>query len=131
MTRRSRAALLPLAAALLAACGGSGGDPGDAAARADTPAARKVWTPDQARALRQAREQGEAPGPAPVVVVPRPGPSEDQDSAQWAAEEKAKYEQRVRAMGPYAGCMAQARQVTGETRARLEAACANLPTAPR
>jgi len=129
--RGSRAALLPLAAAVLAACGGSGGDHGEVAARADTPVARKVWTPDQARALRQARERGEEPRPAPVVVVPRPGPVEGEDSAQWAAEEKAKYDQRVRAMQPYADCIAQARQVTGEMRARLEAACRNLPTAPK
>jgi ABC-type glycerol-3-phosphate transport system substrate-binding protein len=122
--------LLPLAAAVLAACGGSGGGRAETAAAADTPAARRVWTPDQARALRQARERDEEVAPAAVVVVPVPGPSEGEDSARWAAEEKVKYDQRVRSMGSYAECMAQARQVTGDTRARLEAACGNLPTAP-
>ena len=127
MTKRRIAALLPLAAALLAACGGSGGDRA-AAAPADTPVARRVWTPDQARALRQAREQGEA---APAAVIPVPGPGEGEDSARWAAEEKAKYDERVRSMQPYAECMAQARAVRAEMRPTLEAACKRLPSAPR
>lgn len=127
MTKGRGAALLPLAAAVLAACGGSGG--GDrAAAAADTPATHRVWTPDQARALRQARERGEA---APQAV-PVPGPSEGQDSAQWAAEENAKYAERVRSMQPYTSCMAQARAATdAELRTRIEEGCRRLPTAPR
>ena len=119
------AILLPLAA-LLAACGGGGGDRA-AAAAADTPVSRRVWTPDQARALRQAREKGET---APAVVIPAPGPSEEEDSAQWAAAEKVKYDERVRSMQPYTECMAQARAVRAEVRPTLEAACRNLPSAP-
>jgi hypothetical protein len=130
MTKARIAGVLPFATAVLAACGGSGGDRAAAAGGADTAVARRVWTPDQARALRQARERGEA-APQAAVPVPIPGPSEGEDSARWAAEEKVKYDQRVRSMQPYAECMAQARQVTGEMRARLEAACRNLPTAPR
>jgi len=126
MTVRRLARVLPFAAAALAACGG-GGDLRPAAARADT-AARRVWTPEQARALRQARAAGDtAPAPA---AVPRPGPAEDQDSAQWAAEEKAKYDQRVRSMGAYADCMAKARNVDPALRPQLEAACHRLPSAP-
>src|SRR5688572_26347108 len=85
------AALLPLVA-VLAACGGSGGDRA-AAAGADSAEAPRVWTPDQARALRQARERGEDPPlrPAPVVVL-----KEGEDSAQWVAEENKKYADRVR-----------------------------------
>jgi hypothetical protein len=126
VTRTSASVLLPLAAALLAACGGSGGDRA-AETAADSAVAQRVWTPDQARALRQARAQGE---PTPAVVVPAPGPSEAEDSARWAAEEKTKFDERVRSMSPYTDCMAQARQVGGGTRATLEAACRNLPTAP-
>jgi len=121
---RTLAALLPLAA-VLAACGGSG-DGRSAAANPDS-AAPRVWTPDQARALRQARARGDSAAPA---AVPVPGPAEGEDSAAWAAEEKAKYDQRVRAMQPYASCMAQAREVRAEMRARLEAACGRLPSAP-
>jgi ClpP class serine protease len=127
MTTRRIVALLPLCAALAAACGG-GGDGGGRAAAVDTGATRKVWTPDQARALRQAREQGET-RPAPIVRVP--GPAEGEDSAQWAAEEKTKYDERVRAMQPYTDCMAQARAVRAEVRPTLEAACKRLPSAPR
>ena len=129
MTIRRIAALLPFAAAL-AACRGSG----DARTAASPDSAAKVWTPDQARALREARARGDTV-PAAVTesaatVVPRPGPAEGEDSARWAAEEKAKYDQRVRSMQPYASCMAQARQVQGEMRAQLEEACGRLPTAP-
>ena len=127
MTRGSGRVLLPLAAAVLAACGGSG-DAGRADASADTPVSRRVWTPDQARALRQARERGEV---APAVVIPAPGPSEGEDSAQWAAEEKVKYDQRVASMQSYTDCMAQARAVRAEMRPTLEAACLRLPTEPR
>ena len=121
-----RALLLPFAAALLAACGG-GEDSHRAAAAPDSAAAQRVWTPDQARALRQAREQGQ---PAAVVAAPRPGPSEEEDSAQWAAAEKVNFDKRVASMQPYADCMAQARAVRVEQRAPLEAACRRLPSAP-
>lgn len=121
---RRIAALLPLCAALAAACGGSGGA---RAAAADTVAARKVWTPDQARALRQAREQGEV-RPAPIVRVP--GPAEGEDSARWAAEEKVKYDSRVQSMESYADCMAKARMDQSPLRPTLEAACRRLPSAP-
>jgi hypothetical protein len=73
---------------------------------------------------------GEA-APAAVIPVPGPGPGEGEDSAQWAAEEKAKYDERVRSMQPYAECMAQARAVRAEMRPTLEAACKRLPSAPR
>jgi hypothetical protein len=125
VTRRSAAALLPLAAALLAACGGSGGD---RAAAADTAAVQKVWTPDQARALREARERGEV---RPATVVPVQGLTDAEDSARWMAEEKVKYEERVRSMDTYAHCMTQARAAEGEMRARIEEGCRRLPTAPR
>jgi len=127
MTKARSAGLLPLAAAVLAACGGSGGERA-AAGTGDSAVSRRVWTPDQARALRQARERGEA---APAAVVPLPGPAEEEDSAQWAAEEKVKYDERVQAMQPYTECMAQARAVRAEVRPTLEAACRRLPTAPR
>jgi|SRR5215218_6789730 len=126
MTWGRTAALLPLAAAVLAACGGSGGD--RTAAAGDSVATHRVWTPDQARALRQARERGE---PAAPGAVPRPGPSAEEDSARWAAEEKTKYDQRVASMQPYASCMAQARAAEGELRQRMEEGCRRLPTAPR
>jgi hypothetical protein len=126
MTKGRAAALLPLAAHL-AACGGSGGDRATAAA-ADTPAARRVWTPDQARALRQARERGEA---APQGAVPATTLTEAEDSARWAAEENVKYAERVRSMQPYTSCMAQARAAEGELRQRIEEGCRRLPTAPR
>ncbi|MFL5385774.1 MAG: hypothetical protein ACJ8GN_24935 [Longimicrobiaceae bacterium] len=125
MTRRGSAALLPLAAALLAACGGSGGG---RAAAADTAAVQKVWTPDQARALREARERGE---PGPATVVPVQGLADAEDSARWMAEEKVKYDERVRSMDSYVNCMAQARAADGELRARIEEGCRRLPTAPR
>ena len=127
MTRERSAALLPLAAALLAACGGSGGERA-AGAAADTPATRRVWTPEQARALRQAREKGEA---ASTGAVPVSGLTDAEDSARWAAEENAKYAERVRSMQPYASCMARARAAEGELRARIEEGCRRLPTAPR
>jgi outer membrane biogenesis lipoprotein LolB len=120
------ATLLPLAAALLAACGGSGGD---RAAAADTPAVHKVWTPEQARALRQARDS--AYNAPPQAAVPVPGPAEGEDSVQWLAAEKAKYDERVRSMEPFAECMAQARDVRAEIRPTLEAACRRLPSAPK
>jgi hypothetical protein len=120
--------LLPLAAALLVACGGSG-DGRAAAAKVDSAAARKAWTPEQARALRQARAREDS-APRAAAVVPVPGPAEGEDSARWAAEEKAKYDQRVRSMGPYAGCMAQARTLDPGLRPSAEAACARLPSAP-
>jgi ClpP class serine protease len=126
MPTRRIVALLPLCAALAAACGG-GGDAGHTAA-ADTAATRKVWTPDQARALRQAREQGEV-RPAPIVHVP--GPAEGEDSARWAAEEKTKYDTRVQSMESYADCMAKARRDVSPLRPTLEAACKRLPSAPR
>lgn len=128
MPKRSISILLPLAAVLLAACGGSGGDRADAAAAADTPAVRKVWTPEQARALRQARDSAYD---APPAAVPVPGPAEGEDSAQWAAAEKVKYDERVRSMEPFAECMAQARDVRPEMRPTLEAACRRLPSAPK
>jgi hypothetical protein len=87
-----------------------------------------VWTPDQARALRQARERGEA---APAAVVPVPGPTEEEDSVRWAAEEKTKYDQRVQAMGAYADCMEKARRDHTPLQPTLEAACRRLPSAPR
>jgi len=127
MTTRRIAVLLPLCAALAAACGGNGRT---AAAAADTPAARRVWTPDQARALRQARERGEA-APAPAAVVPAPGPTEEEDSVRWAAEEKTKYDQRVQSMGAYADCMEKARRDHTPLQPTLEAACKRLPSAPR
>jgi len=122
MTTRRIAALLPLCAALAAACGRGGGGDGDGgrAAAADSAATPKVYTPDQARALRQAREQGEL-RPAPVVRLP--GPAEGEDSAQWLAEEKAKYDTRVRSMESYADCMAKARMDNTPLRPTLEAAC--------
>jgi len=125
VTKRRRAILLPLAAALLAACGGSGGE---RAAAADSAAAQKVWTPDQARALREARARGEV---RPATVVPVQGLTAAEDSARWMAEEKVKYDERVRSMDTYAHCMAQARTADGELRARIEEGCRRLPTAPR
>jgi hypothetical protein len=128
MRARHFAALLPLCAALAAACGGSGDGRAAAAGGVDTPAARRVWTPDQARALRQARERGAA---APATVVSAPGPAEGEDSARWAAEEKTKYDQRVRSMGAYTDCMEKARRDHTPLQPTLEAACRRLPTAPR
>jgi hypothetical protein len=126
MRQRATAALLSLAAMMLAACGGSGGDR-SAGAAADSAAAPRVWTPDQARALRQARERGETIPLRPAPVV---GPLAGEDSAQWAAEENARYDERVKSMQPYASCMAQARAAEGELRTRIEEGCRRLPTAP-
>jgi hypothetical protein len=129
--KRSAAAVL-LALSALAACGGGGGEQ-VAANRPDSTTSHQVWTPDQARALRQARERGDS-APAAVTTAPvvaAPGPAADQDSAQWAAEEKVKYDQRVASMGSYTSCMAQARAVgSSPARPQLEAACSHLPGAP-
>ncbi|MFL5386901.1 MAG: hypothetical protein ACJ8GN_30780 [Longimicrobiaceae bacterium] len=128
MTTRRIAALLPLCAALAAACGGGGGGDAGRAAAADTGVTHRVWTPEQARALRQARERGET---APAAAVPVPGPAEGEDSAQWAAEEKVKYDTRVQSMESYADCMAKARRDDSPLRPTLEAACRRLPSAPK
>jgi hypothetical protein len=133
---RIRRTLLMLSSVLLAACRGADGEHGaEAAAPADTSwASRRVWTPGQQRAQNAADSAGTeavaepAPGPA---TVPQPGPAADQDSAQWAADEARKFRQRTASMESYASCMGKARDLPPPVRARIEAACKRLPSAPR
>ncbi|HYH82936.1 MAG TPA: hypothetical protein VEX86_24290 [Longimicrobium sp.] len=132
---RSRRITLVLSAALLAACGGDAEKGGRAAAPPDTTwANRRVWTPGQQRTQNAIDSAAADAVPATVAgpnVVPQPGPAADQDSAQWAADEARKFQQRTASMESYASCMGKARDVPQPTRARIEAACARLPTAPR
>jgi len=125
---RSRRITLVLAAFVLSACrGGDGEKRGEANAPPDTTwANRRVWTPGQQRAANAADSAGIVVSPAPAAeptVVPQPGPAADQDSAQWAADEARKYQQRTASMESYASCMAQTRDVPQPSRARIEAAC--------
>jgi hypothetical protein len=122
----ARASLPPLAAALVAACGGGADQPATVAA--DTPAVRRVWTPEEARALRQERARADS---IPPSAIPVPGPAAGEDSVAWAAEEKEKYDQRVQAMGSYADCMAKARTLDPAVRPQVEAGCRRLPSAPK
>src|SRR3954469_6118627 len=127
MQQLRRTAVLALSASLVGGCGSKHGEQ-VATTRPDSVASQKVWTPDQARAAREARERGE---PTAAQVVAAPGPAVDEDSARWAAEEKVKYDQRVHSMSSYAACMAQAHAAgTEHVRPQLEAACARLRTAP-
>jgi hypothetical protein len=133
---RIRRTMLVLSAALLAACGrGDADDGGQAAAPPDTSwANRRVWTPGQQRAQNAADSAGAevVTEPAPgAATVPQPGPAADQDSAQWAADEARKFRQRTASMESYASCMGKARDLPPPVRARIEAACKRLPSAPR
>jgi|GEM_PF-3077729 len=133
---RTRRITLALAAALLAGCGrGDANDDGAAAAPPDTSwANRRVWTPGQQRAANAADSAGAVASPEPAAepnVVPQPGPAADQDSAQWAADEARKFRQRTASMESYASCMGKARDLPQPARARIEAACKRLPSAPR
>lgn len=131
---RIRRITLVLSAALVAACGkGDADGDGAAAAPPDTSwAHRRVWTPGQQRAQNAADSAGivAAPQPAAPEAVPQPGPAADQDSAQWAADEARKFQQRTASMESYASCMGKARDLPRPARAQIEAACRRLPTAP-
>jgi hypothetical protein len=117
-----------LAAALLCACGGDARN-GSAAAPPDTSwQNRRVWTPEQARAMRASADSL----PPPAAAVPQPGPAEGEDSAQWMAEEARKFEERRASMQPFDDCMAGARRESNPSlRKQMEGACRNLPSAPR
>jgi hypothetical protein len=126
MIRLSAVALV--SGLLLAACSGEDRTAASAA-KADSSAQPRVWTPEQARALRNAAQH---PDPAGAMQPPAaPAPAAEEDSATWARSESQNYEQRKRSMGSYASCIAQARGLEPTTRASIETACRRLPDAPR
>jgi hypothetical protein len=134
MTRTPLRVALPAALLLAAACSVGDAPPrGDASAStltADSVSASALArTPSEARALRDSAQRVET---ATAGASPAAGPSAEQDSAQWAAEEAAKFAVRKRNMGSYASCMAQTRGLPpGASRDAVVGACNRLPDAPR
>jgi hypothetical protein len=87
-----------------------------------------------------AAERPAATAPAEVEGEPRPLTPEEIDSllaAERAGEEaanrdaEAEYARRRAAMGGYAECMEQAKDLPAHARPHIEAACGRLPDAPR
>lgn len=128
MTRRWTwgAALL-----LAAACGG-----GDAAG---APAAEGAPDTQPAAAAPAPAERGtpapatDAPTGATLSQLPtaEPVPTAADSAAAAREDVSPEWKQRERTMASYAQCMEQTRGADPAVRARLEAACARLPGAPR
>jgi hypothetical protein len=115
-------------AASLAACG----DEGRTADAAATDAAASAADP----------AGGSAPSAAPVEPPPRPRrgrnasapppvPTAADSAAAVKEDVSPEWKMNQRSMAPYADCMAQANSAPEPARARLAAACANLPDAPK
>jgi hypothetical protein len=105
--------------AWLAACGGEGGEAADGPAEA--PALAEA-PPSPPAAGRAAPTTERAAAPVPTAA----------DSAAAAKEDVSpEWKMNQRNMAPYADCMAQANTAPEQARARLAAACGNLPDAPK
>jgi hypothetical protein len=85
---------------------------------------------------------GSAPAAAPVEPPPRPSrgrsasapapvPTAADSAAAVKEDVSPEWKMNQRSMAPYADCMAQANSAPEQARARLAAACANLPDAPK
>lgn len=83
----------------------------------------------------------EAPAPAPAepprpsrgrtASAPAPVPTAADSAAAAKEDVSPEWKMNQRKMAPYADCMAQANTAPEQARARLAAACANLPDAPK
>jgi hypothetical protein len=108
--------------AALAACGGESraADATDGPAEAPAPALAEA--PPLPPAARMPPTAERAAAPVPTAA----------DSAAAVREDVSpEWKMNQRNMAPYADCMAQANTAPEEARARLAAACANLPDAPK
>jgi hypothetical protein len=90
--------------------------------------------PSAASVVREApAEERPAPSRDPVparAAGPAPAPTA-RDSTEAAREDVSpEWKMNERKMGPYEGCMGQARAAPPEIRGRLEEACGRLPSAP-
>ncbi|HYR12548.1 MAG TPA: hypothetical protein VEQ60_32465 [Longimicrobium sp.] len=116
-------------AASLAACGG---DEPPAADMASSPAAAPPTS--QASAPAAAPAQPAPPSRPPgarTTSTPAPVPTAADSAAALREDVSPEWKMNQRNMAPYADCMAQATSVPEPARARLVAACGNLPDAPR
>ena len=122
--------LCAAAALLLAACGGDSPPRDAGGARSDSvqPAL------DTSAALVNADTAAATPG-APVpprrARTEEPAPTREDSIAAAAEDVSPEWKQRERSMEKYADCMEKAQSAEGPVRIRLEAACGNLPDAPR
>jgi hypothetical protein len=112
------------AALWLAACGGEGKSadavPVDQGEQAEAP--RQADASAAPRRERAGAASAAAQAPEPTAA----------DSAAAAREDVSpEWKMNERKMAPYSDCMAKARDAPADIRVRLEAACGNLPDAPR
>jgi hypothetical protein len=118
-------------AALLAACGGEAGteDAASTEAASTDAAAAPAGPPAPPPAGAESPPPRLSRGRTASAAAPVPTA---EDSAAAAREDVSpEWKMNQRNMAPYADCMAQARSVPEPARARLVAACGNLPDAPK
>jgi hypothetical protein len=115
-------------AASLAACDG------DAPEKTDTASNTAAAPPPRASAPAAAPEQP-APHPRPsgagTASTSAPAPTAADSAAALREDVSPEWKMNQRNMAPYAECMAQAQSIPEPARARLVAACATRPGAPK
>lgn len=119
--------LVGFAALWLAACGGDG-ERADAAPAAPADQAQQADAPPQAAAA-PAPAPGDRAGDAPARAQ-APMPTAEDSAAAEREDVSPEWKMNQRKMAPYADCMAEANAAPEHVRARLQAACRNLPDAP-
>ncbi|HEX6369452.1 MAG TPA: hypothetical protein VF006_11000 [Longimicrobium sp.] len=113
--------------ASLAACGG--GEPGTADdAPGDAAAAPADGSPP---AAAPAAVPPPRPSRGRTASAPAPVPTAADSAAARQEDVSPEWKMNQRNMAPYADCMAQANSAPEHARARLAAACGNLPDAPK